>query len=594
MKLRLHPFLAVFSVLLGSLATAAPEHPRLLFPAEMEATVQERIAKDPLAAKIHAAALKTAESQLDQRVCEYRIPDGKRLLAESRRSLSIIVHNAWAWRMTGDVRFRDRAIREMDGACALPDWNPKHFLDVAEMSTAMALGYDWLYGELSPEQRIRYEDNLWTKALLPIEKSGPKATWWRGAKNNWTQVCATGMFFSAEMLRNREPESCEKIIQKANALILESEVFYEPDGVYPEGPGYWSYGTSYHVLSLAAQDALGQKSHVTPALLRSGLFIAQMVGPSDYVFNYADSGSGVWSLSPDQCWLATRGGDVQQITHLRTYAEERFDAMENSKGSAETSRLWPLSVLWLPDAVGEKVETPLATVFQGKQAIASLRTGLERNAAWIAIKGGTGAVSHGHMDVGSFVFEAGGIRWFEDLGADNYNMPGYFGKQRWDYLRMTNLAHNTLVIDGQLQKLPQEDCPIISHDWSEGAFTLTLDLSLAYEGQAEKVLREVKLVRSTGEIQMRDTIEKPVGDVRWAAITSAKPRLSQRKLTLSRGKAGHKLAVERSDEGVGDWEIYSLKPNTEQENQNKGKTQVGFPAPKADTVVMEVRWRLAK
>ncbi len=50
--------------------------------------------------------------------------------------------------MTGDPQFKDRAEQEMLGVAAFPDWNPPHFLDVGEMTTAMAIGYDWLYDVL--------------------------------------------------------------------------------------------------------------------------------------------------------------------------------------------------------------------------------------------------------------------------------------------------------------------------------------------------------------------------------------------------------------------------------------------------------------
>ena len=32
------------------------------------------------------------------------------------------------------------------------DWYPKHFLDVAEMTTALALSYDWLYHDSGSNQ----------------------------------------------------------------------------------------------------------------------------------------------------------------------------------------------------------------------------------------------------------------------------------------------------------------------------------------------------------------------------------------------------------------------------------------------------------
>jgi hypothetical protein len=39
--------------------------------------------------------------------------------------------------------------------------------------------------------------------------------------------------------------------------------------------------------------------------------------------------------------------------------------------------------------------------------------------------GANGACEHGHYDLGSFVFDAGGVRLAIYLGPDNYALPGY-------------------------------------------------------------------------------------------------------------------------------------------------------------------------
>jgi hypothetical protein len=93
-----------------------------------------------------------AEKILTNRTCRYEIPDGKRLLAESRLAIRNVMFTAWAWRCGGGEKFRTRAIAELDAACALKDWNPPHFLDTAEMATAVATGYDWLYPTLDASQ----------------------------------------------------------------------------------------------------------------------------------------------------------------------------------------------------------------------------------------------------------------------------------------------------------------------------------------------------------------------------------------------------------------------------------------------------------
>ncbi len=587
-------FLALFS---AAAAAYADPHPRLLFPPEAEPVVKELIAKDPLAAGLHQHVLARAEKILSQRTCEYRIPDGKRLLSESRLALNHVLHCGWAWRTTGDARFKDRVIRELDAACALQDWNPSHFLDTAEMAAAVAIGYDWLHPALSPEQRARYEDALLENALRVVEKHHAKSGWWRGPTNNWTQVCGTGMALAAEAVRERDPALCAPLIDHGRELIEKCRVFYEPDGAYPEGPSYWHYGTNYQILLLAARETLGQPVEVSPLLGKSGDFMMHVTGPTRHAFNFADGNAYTEIPSPAQSWIATHFKSAGQARHVRALLERGLEDVEKG-GPTGDLRFFPLHLLWLPPAPPAG-ESPLAAGFDGEeQSFAFFRSAWTPDAAWLAIKGGTGAASHGHLDAGSFVYEAGGIRWFHDMGKENYNLPGYFGKQRWEYFRLTNFSHNTLVIGGKLQEAPEKGCPIIREIRPPGIEAgegkprfpnITVDLTPAYEGQAAKVRRHVRWSKD-GTVAIADVLEKPAGPVRWAVVTKAKPEIDGDRVILE--QSGKRLVLARKDKTGGSWEEYSLKPPTDRENPNKGFRLIGFTAPPAEKMKLQVEWGL--
>ncbi|HEY1123714.1 MAG TPA: heparinase II/III family protein, partial [Haloferula sp.] len=455
----------------------AEVHPRLWFPTTMEGEVKQRIASEPLAKELQAHVVKRAERVLKERTCEYRIPDGKRLLSESRMALHNVLHCCWVWRTTGDERFKDRTIRELDAACALKDWNSSHFLDTAEMATAVAIGYDWLYPALNDEQKKRYEEALLEKALRVVGEKHAKSGWWMGATNNWTQVCGTGMALAAEVVKERDPVLCEALMGHGKRLIESCERFYRPDGAYPEGPSYWHYGTNYEVLLLAQFE---KEIKAPEVLRRSGDFMRHVTGPTRVSFNYADGNAYAEVPSPAQSWIAAHFQDAGQAAHVRSMLER---SLKDGTGNGTTGdlRFFPLHLLWLPEAPKANEAAEVVAKFDGEQSFAFFRTAWTPDAAWLAIKGGTGAASHGHLDAGAFVYEAKGVRWFHDLGKDDYNMPGYFGNQRWDYLRLNNLSHNTLVIDGKLQAEPRKGCPvtdIVSGNAKRGA---GVELTPAYE-----------------------------------------------------------------------------------------------------------------
>lgn len=262
---------------------------------------------------------------------------------------------------------------------------------------------------------------------------------------------------------------------------------------------------------------------------------------------------------------------------------------------AARDRLGALSLLWLPEEPGGEAPEPKTfSMFGGEQPMAFLRNGWEKESAWLAIKGGTGAASHGHLDAGSFVYEAGGVRWFVDLGSDDYNMPGYFGKQRWGYFRLNNRSHNTLVIDGRLQEAPKEPCPIVGSGEEGASRWVEIDLGRAYAGQARRVTRRASFDQGSGKVAITDTIVEPVGAVRWAVVTDAEVEISGNVVHLRKG--GETLVLV-CNVGIGAnlrkvWEVTEAKPPTAREKQNEGYRVVSFTAPKVERMVLEVEWAL--
>jgi hypothetical protein len=170
-------------------------------------------------------------------------------------------------------------------------------------------------------------------------------------------------------------------------------------------------------------------------------------------------------------------------------------------------------------------------------------------------------------------------------------MPGYFGKQRWDYFRLTNLSHNTLVIDGKLQATPHTGCPIKEGEVDAVFREADIDLTAAYAGQAEKVIRAAIWNPQTGKVLISDQIEKPVGPIRWAVVTKAKPKIEGGRMILE--QSGKRLVMIRTDRLGGEWEEFSLKPPTEREQQNEGFHLIGFTVtPASDKVSIGVAWEL--
>lgn len=579
-------WMALLAMAAGDLAEKP--HPRLWLPASSEGWLREKIAGDPLAVRLQASAMTEADRILTQRTCRYEIPDGKRLLRESRLALHNIMHCAWAWRISGEEKYRLRTITELEAACALQDWNSSHFLDVGELATAVAAGYDWLYPTLTADQRGMCEKAIIDKALMPAKAVYDKGGWWSVARNNWSQVCGSGIALAAAAIAGEDRGLSKKLFSRGVDLMEDCAKFYEPDGMYPEGPGYWHYGTNFHVMLLAACGPLEQPFTETPILRKGGAAIMHLTGPTRMPFNFADGHAGIETPSAAQCWIASHYEDEAQALYVRSLFTR---ALESRNGRVSGERWFPLSILWLPEAPATDIQPPDAAVFHGEQTAAMFRSGWDPDAAWLAIKGGTPAASHGHMDVGSFCYDAHGLRWIHDLGSDNYNLPGYFGGKRFTYYRLQNRAHNTLEIAGKLQDAGSEPCPVTAITTaSNPRFPLgaTFNLSAAYSGSAKKVLRSARFENHTGVALIEDDITAPKGDVVWRAFTDADCEIKGSEVVLT--KEGKQVRLRQVSKG-GTWSIAEATPPTEKEDQNEKFRAVVLTVPKAARIRLEVEIR---
>ncbi len=228
------------------------DHPRLLATREEFQRLRESLNSNPLAEATAQAIIRQADVMLDEKPIERQL-QGRRLLGQSRRCVKRMLTLAMAFQLSQDQKYVDRAEQEMLAVAAFSDWNPSHFLDVAEMTFGMAVGYDWLYDELSGESRQTIREAIVQKGVQLPFTSRHKG--WVRARNNWGQVCHGGLTAGALAILEDEPELAAKTVLNAVQNVRFSTDAYAPNGGYPEGPGYWVYGTSYNVLLIAVLES---------------------------------------------------------------------------------------------------------------------------------------------------------------------------------------------------------------------------------------------------------------------------------------------------------------------------------------------------
>lgn len=547
------------------------EHPRLLFTQPMQRELQKTAKADPLLQRLIEQNRVNAEAMLTRQSIRYEIPDGKRLLAQSRKCIERVTTLAMAYRLSGDSRFADAAIREMLIAARFKDWNPSHFLDTAEMTTALAIGYDWLFDVIEPDDKTEIRASIVRMGLKAGLSVYEKRGWWTTRDNNWNQVCNGGLLMGALAIAEDEPELAAQIMHRALKSIPYALRPYSPDGAYPEGPAYWQYGTTYTCLTIQAlSTALGNDLGISnsPGLNLTGNFRMHTIGPTGLYFNYADAGSK--SRLGSSMWILSEIFDNE--TFRRWHVRRLESGLAGRIGEIQPKRIdrfFPLEIaFYRPAEVAEsKTTLPLDALFRGQQDVVTLRGSWDDpDAAYIGFKGGDNRANHGHLDIGSFVFDSGGVRWAIDLGSDNYNLPGYFGSKRWSYYRLTNRSHNTLVINDKLQN-PKAIGRVVAFGSSEQRSAAIVDMTDAYAGQVDSAKRGIELV-DRHALHVRDELTHPTGKVRWAMVTQAQITIDGPNATLEQG--GKTLKVQLRSPAGAVFEVLSTAPPTSVEKPNQG------------------------
>ena len=494
-------------------------HPRIIMSEEKFAKLKAHIGDDSVTAVLIEKLRREADRVLNTAVCEYEIPDGIRLLETSKQIQRRVAALALAYNLFGDEKYAERCYAELEAACNFPDWNPRHFLDTAEMSTGFAIGYDWLYHWMNADQRAFIRSNLIEKGFDQIMEDyadKPRSRtyrWYQDAPgDNWKLVC-TGSMNLAALAVGDEADARDIASQILTCGFREAYSFVrraysEKDGTYSEGLGYWDYATYYlglqsSALTSAAGTDYGLADYV--GLRKSVDFIRYMSSNTSKSFSFGDDGD-----SRDTGWavLLWLGGyyqsyDISAI-RIRKIPNDSFNYLD---------------LLWIDEekASGSDADSPTDWGEAGASN-ASFRNTWDESGIVAALHAGENIYKyHGHYDLGSFYLESNGARFFTDLGNENYELPD----RQYSY-RIRAEGHNTLVINPS-QELDQKEgaeCLITRFGGGKEAFAVT-DLTAAYEPSgAESVVRGVKMIKKRECVIIQDEISLSApGEIYWFAHT---------------------------------------------------------------------------
>jgi hypothetical protein len=514
------------------------EHPRLFLDNNRIAELKELSKNDSHFEQLKNGLLRKANRILTEEPVPFKIT-GPRMLNNCQEIHSRVETLALAYLLTNDQKYAQRANTELVSAAGYPHWNKDHFLDTAELITAFAIGYDWLFHALPAKDLKFIKDNMIEKGIQIGLDLHQENIWWAGHRFNWNQVCNGGLIIGALAVADEEPQLCSNVFEATSRFLPIAFNSYGKDGGWEGGPDYWQYTTWYSILLVdTLKRVTGNDFGLskTTGFDQTGLFPIYMSGANDKMFNFADADENYNPL-PVLFWLGK---------------EFKLDACINEnhrllkKAVAENAEIDAFNLIWYAPKTDAKA-LPTSKAFGGVNVGSMRGEWANVKSTFIGFKGGFNQSDHAHLDLGSFVLDMNGERFASDLGRDSYDLPGYFdlseGGGRWEYFRLNTKSHNTLILNHDIQRASAK-AAITEMNTVSGTTTAMVNLSEAYAPHAGNVVRSFTLTKEEN-VEIADEIRWGEGKkhFRWQILTGADIKIQGGKAVLSKNNQSVQMEI---------------------------------------------------
>lgn len=549
-------------------------HPRLLFSRNEEVRIKELIISDPLAGQLSEFLRKNADSLILCPQIPYQKDKHGNILSIARSYVFRLTTLSTAYRIFGDKKYADAANQALLWICHFPDWSPHHFLDTSELSSGVAIAYDWLYDILPQETLKIVRETLYKRAIsivLNKYKTGTAASWAK-RETNWNVVCNTGMTLAALAVAEDYPAEKDSILSNAGTYIPNCLKHFAPDGVCYEGPAYWGYTTSYLSLYLKAViENGGDKGGISklPGIANTALFYKRTLTPGGERFNFGNANLKE-SINSPAFFLFGKLYNQPEVSEW--YRSEIAKIIKNNHS---LHQLFFLALAWYDEAKSEKdAEIPMIEIYHNSINDLVVLNGNRKKSGslFLIAKGGEPRQAHQQLDCGTFIIESDSTCWSEDLGADDYSLPGFWdykqGGKRWIYFRNNNFSHNTISIDRQFQHADGKAF-VCEERLNEEIPSAKLDMSSLYKDQARSVFRKFSMINDHCiEIEDEINLINPQSEIAWIMASKAAIQIDGQKACLSRN--GKKFYIEIISPANASFKTYAAKNNFDAEYPVKG------------------------
>lgn len=428
-----------------------------------------------------------------------------------RQAQDRIQRLALAWWLTGDNQYAEAAWNNIDHAINNGSWtDPWKGVE----NGVIAIGYDWLYPYWSQARKDAMVSCMVNKGFNP--------GWTDSYGNNIGVIINAGHLMAMLAVGTANETAAENRMGSAiSRLSSRIEKWNSNSGAWYEGTDYgiftkWNLGQAMPSIECALGSTFGM-SKVAGAsnAAREPLTIASNTRQR---FTFSDVGTGSEAAIGWANWWA-----------------RRFNALETFDYSRQIGNS-PLNALTLPEttispsAAGLNPDTafrgPVDSTNKLFQEVVTLRQNwTDSKATFVGGMGGT-YYDHGMLQSGTFQLSARGVKWFQDLSSESYDVPNHNtttpnpnGRDRWDYYRNRAEGHNTIVINpgsgpDRIWNAPY--APLLQYQSAQSgqrSFAVW-DLTKSITG-VTRVQRGLQLLNNRRDVLVQDEIVLPAAGTAW-------------------------------------------------------------------------------
>lgn len=590
--------------------TTANEHPRLLVDDTKISQIKAKMNSDSYYASLVNGIISAADKAIAANViADYETSYVSFRTNEAAEAFETRVKNlSFAYLITGDSKYADQALLDLEAVSAFPDLNYSHIIDSGMWSSGLALGYDWLYNYMSEEQKKTIADAIIRLEIEPVSRayyaglpgnavpsdpykgggiqSSNAFTRW---KSNYGAYVNSGMILSALAVTESDPELCFDSIEKA-LRSYEYVLAGMETGEWLESPRYWrTMQSDIAYTASALMSVLDNDYHLlsAPGMKEQSENLIHYTSLNSR-FSYGDDSNSYYTIfSQEPFSFYANYYDLPHVAAMRTIKltdslRSKYSGKINSKDPGILDVVYYTPV----ESVEEAMKAiPRVAVKKGSESFIVHQDFLDPEAFFFASAGGPTSFYHSHYDSGDFLFDLGGENWAVTLDSGAYNVPT---DERYE---SSTAGHNTLMIGGVNQK-KGTFAPVIDYKESdEGAYAV-YDMTELYDG-AQSIQRGFYIDDYYTAVTVRDEIKLDAAtEGYWFMHTDADVAVKDKTL-VELTKDGKKLYMQIDVEGDDSYTVETIPFEMVENNTTITKNKVAIKFNGAQ-VNITVRMDLAK